>query len=142
MSGRLALLVLAVLLGVPALALASHLDPKERIAPADQRKVATIVLKRTDLVTGWQQVPSSNNDDDHLDCSFYNPNGSDLTITGKSEAEFERAGGIPSIVSFADVYVSPKDAVAGWTRTVRSSPPSPPVWRRCSRGRRPAPARR
>src|SRR5918993_1516839 len=114
---RLAVL-LVVLLVVPAVALAADTDPKRRINPSDERKAASIVFKRTDFTAGWRKTTSTNDDDD-LKCAYYNPNGSDLTLTGDAEAEFERDGGLASLYSYADVYATAKDAAASWTRTVK-----------------------
>jgi hypothetical protein len=114
---RLALLLAAVL-AVPALALAADSDPKRKIDPADERRAAAVVLKRADLSAGWKKTASSSTDDD-LVCSYYAPKGSDLTLTGDAEAEFERTGGFPTVYSYVDVYATPKDAAAAWTRTVK-----------------------
>ena len=56
MSRRLLLLVLVVL-ALPALALAAGTDPTKQINAVDQRKAASIVLKRPDvIVPGWTKV--------------------------------------------------------------------------------------
>lgn len=118
MSRRLALLLLFVL-AVPALALAADTDPKRKINPADERKAAAIVFKRTDFTAGWKRTTTPNTADDDISCSFYKPDGSDLTLTGDAESEFERSGGFPSVLSYADVYATAKDAAAAWSRTVK-----------------------
>lgn len=120
-SRRLALLLL-VALAVPALALAADTDPKRKINPADERKAASIVFKRSDLTAGWKRTSSPTTDDD-ISCSYYKPEGSDLTLTGDAEAEFEQSGGLPSVYSYADIYATSKDAAAGWTRTVKPALP-------------------
>lgn len=117
MNRRLAL-VLFVALAVPALALAADTDPKRQLTPADERKAGAIVLKRTDFTSGWKRTTTPNSDAE-LNCSFYNPDGSDLTLTGDAEAEFERTGGFPSLLSYADVYRNDRDAAAAWARTVK-----------------------
>lgn len=117
MNRRLAL-VLLVVLAVPALALAADTDPKRQLTPADERKAGAIVLKRTDFRAGWKRTTTPN-DDAELNCSFYNPDGSDQTLTGDAEAEFERTGGFPSLLSYADVYMNGRDAAAAWSRTVK-----------------------
>jgi hypothetical protein len=117
-SRRLALLLL-VTLAVPAIALAADTDPKRKINPADERKAASIVFKRTDFTTGWKKTTTPNSPDDDLNCSFYTPDGSDLTLTGDAESEFERTGGFPSVLSYADVYATATDAAAAWSRTVK-----------------------
>jgi hypothetical protein len=116
-SRRLALLLIVVL-AVPALALAADTDPKRKINPADERKATSIVFKRTDFAAGWKRSTTPSDDDD-LNCSFYHPDGSDLTLTGDAESEFQRSGGFPSVLSYADVYATAKDASAAWSRTVK-----------------------
>ena len=118
MRRRLAV-VLVVFLALPALALASHKDPKKQITPADQRKAASIVLKRSDFVAGWKKTPSSPDDDSHLDCPGYDPNGADLILTGEAEADFEAAGGFPGVYSFSNVFKTKAHANASWTRSVK-----------------------
>ena len=55
MSRRLAL-VLLVVFAVPALALAADTDPQRKINPADERKAASIVFKKTDFAAGWKRT--------------------------------------------------------------------------------------
>ena len=118
MSRRLVVLLL-VALAVPAIALAADTDPKRKINPADERKAASIVFKRTDFTAGWKRTTTPNSADDDLNCSFYKPDVSDLTLTGDAESEFERMGGFPSVLSYADVYATAKHAAAAWSRTVK-----------------------
>lgn len=117
-SRRLTASLVALCLVVPAVAFAAETDPKRQITAADERRAASIVLKRTDLSGAWKRTTNPSADDD-LACSFYAPDGSDLTISGDAESEFERTGGMPSILSYADVYTTAKDAAASWSRTVR-----------------------
>jgi hypothetical protein len=114
----LALLLLLVL-ALPALALAGHKDPKEQFTPADRRKATSLVLVRGDFVAGWKKTPSTPDDDKHYDCGGYDPDASDLVLTGKAEADFEHKDGIPSVYSFAGVYKTRAHAAASWTRTVK-----------------------
>jgi hypothetical protein len=112
--GRRLSIILVVCLAVPALALAAEGDPKKRIVPADQKKAASIVLKRSDLAAGWKRVRTP---DERLTCPGYNPDFSDLTVTGESESEFDSTDGIRFIASSSSVYTSAKDALASWTRS-------------------------
>jgi hypothetical protein len=116
--GRRLAIFLVACLGVPALALAAEGEPRKRIVAADQKKAAAIVLKRADLAAGWKRVGTPDSGDD-LKCPGFSPNESDLTLTGESETEFEYTGGMPYIGSFSNVYVSSKDALASWTRSVK-----------------------
>lgn len=116
MSRRLVVTFL-VALALPALALANHTDPKKQISPGDQRKAASIALKRSDFVTGWKKQPNTPDSNDHDNCPGYDPNQSDLVLTGEVEAEFASGGGIPSVSSVVNVYKTKSDAVAAWTRS-------------------------
>jgi hypothetical protein len=113
-------LVLSVLvaLAVPALALAAGTDPQKQINSVDQRKAASIVFKKADFpVAGWTKVPSNGSGD--LSCPGYNPDESDLILTGEAEASFRSGTGIPSFNSAASVYKTKRDALASWTRGVK-----------------------
>ena len=89
MSRRLLLLVLVVL-ALPALALAAATDPKKQINPADQRKAASIVLKRPDvIVPGWKKVATIPNSAAEPGCPGYNPDQSDLILTGEASNNYE-----------------------------------------------------
>lgn len=115
MGRRLATL-LTICLVVPALAFAAAGDPKKRIAPADQKKAVSIVLKRADLAAGWKRVQTPDSD---LKCPGFNPDESDLTLTGTSETEFRYSDGITYVGSASNVFVSTKDALASWTRGIK-----------------------
>ena len=117
MARRLAI-VLAACLVVPALALAAGTDPTKQINPVDQRKAASIVLKKADFpAAGWTKVP--NNGSGKLSCPGYDPDESDLILTGEAEAGFASGTGIPSFNSFSNVYKTERDALASWTRSVK-----------------------
>ena len=118
MSRRVAL-VLLVVFAVPALALAADTDPKKRINPADQRRATSIVLKRSDFAAGWKKVPNTPDNGAEPTCPGYNPDHSDLTLTGEVEAEFEATDGIPSVSSIANIYKTKRDALAAWTRSAK-----------------------
>jgi hypothetical protein len=116
--GRRVATFLVACLVVPALALAAEGEPKKRIVAADQKKAAAIVLKRTDLAAGWRRVRTPGADEP-LTCPGYNPDQSDLTLTGESLTEFAHGAGLPVLASSSAVYVSTKDALASWTRTIK-----------------------
>lgn len=106
--------LLALCVAIPAVALAAATDPKKRITAADQAKARSILLKPADFAAGWKRVPST--PDPNPVCPGFNPDQSDLTLTGEAEAEFEHAQGLASIASFSEVFVSKADAVKSWTR--------------------------
>lgn len=103
---------------MPALALGAEGEPKKRIAPADQKTAAAIVLKRPDFAAGWKRIRTPDNGE-NLRCPGFAPDESDLTLTGESETEFEHTGGIAYVGSSSNVYVTAKDALASWTRSVK-----------------------
>lgn len=109
--------LLIVCLAVPAIALAADTDPKRKITAADEAKAQSTVLKRTDFAAGWKKVAPSPDED--LTCPGFNPDGSDLTLTGDAEANFQHTQGFPRISSFTDVYISKEDALKSWARTVK-----------------------
>jgi hypothetical protein len=113
---RLALL-LVVALAVPALALAAGTDPKRQLNAADQRKAASIVLKRSDFVAGWRKAASTPDNGSDYDCAGYSPDQSDLTLTGDAQADFVAAQGFPTISSTANVYKTRSQAAAAWSRS-------------------------
>jgi hypothetical protein len=100
---------------IPAVALAADTDPKKRLNAADQAKARSIVLKRTDFAAGWKKVAPAPDSD--AVCPGFNPDESDLTLTGEAEAEFEHAQGVASVSSFSEVFASKADALKSWTRS-------------------------
>lgn len=117
MGRRLATFV-TLCLAVPGLALAAAGEPKKRIVPADQKKAAAIVLKRDDLAAGWKRIRTPSGSGDDLKCPGFDPDESDLTLTGESRSEFDSTDG-RFIASSSSVYVSARDALASWARNVK-----------------------
>jgi hypothetical protein len=116
MSRRLLIVVLGAL-ALPALALAAATDPQKQINPVDQRKAASIALKRTDFKAGWTKVPNTPNSVEDPSCPGYNPDQSDLILTGETQASF--AGEASRVTSTSNVYKTKRDALAAWTRSVK-----------------------
>ena len=106
-----------VVLALPAFALAAGTDPRKQINPVDQRKAASIVLKRTDLAAGWTTVPNTPNSVEDPSCPRYKPDQSDLILTGETQANFE--GDTSRVTSVSNVYKTKRDALAAWTRSVQ-----------------------
>jgi hypothetical protein len=117
--GRRLAAVLAGCLAVPALALAADGEPKKRIVPADQKRAAAVVLKRTDLAAGWKRVSTPDAGDDDLKCPGFDPDESDLTLTGESETEFESTDGSRYLTSFSELYATPRQAATSWSRSAK-----------------------
>lgn len=117
MSRRLLLLVLVVL-ALPALALAAATDPTKQLNSVDQRKAASIVLKRPDvIVPGWKKVAVLPNSTADSGCPGYTPDQSDLILTGESTSNFE--GGATKVGLESNVFKTRRDALASWTRLVK-----------------------
>jgi len=114
---RLVVALLFLCVVVPAVAFAASKDPKERITAADQAKARSIVVTRADFVGRWKRLPAAPESDEA--CPGFDPDNSDLTLTGAAEADFAHPNGFPKVLSSADVYVSSTNASAAWTRNVK-----------------------
>jgi hypothetical protein len=114
---RLALVSLVVL-ALPALALAADTDPQKKFTAADQAKARTLLLRKTDFVAGWKKEPATKSADGESDfsCPGYNPDQSDLVLTGEAEADFEGPQGFPSVSSVANIYRTRREATTAWAR--------------------------
>ena len=112
---RLLAALLVLCIAVPAVALAADTDPKKKITAADQAKARSIVLKRTDFAAGWKKVPPSPDSD--ATCPGFNPDESDLTLTGEAESDFERLQGLLVVGTASEIYATKEDAVKSWTRS-------------------------
>jgi hypothetical protein len=110
-------LVLAVCLAVPAVALGAAGDPVERFTARDQAVARSLTLKRTDLSAGWKATKPSDDGGD-LTCPGFDPNLSDLTLTGEAETEFEHPS-VAFIGSSVSVFRTSAQAQAAWSRVVR-----------------------
>jgi hypothetical protein len=107
--------LLALCVAVPAVALAADTDPRKRFTAADQAKARSLVLKRTDFVTGWKRSPASPESD--LVCPGFNPDESDLTLTGEANGDFELSAGAAAAYSAGEVWASKSDALKSWARS-------------------------
>ena len=112
---RLLAALLVLCIAVPAVALAADTDPKKKITPADQAKARSMLLKRTDFAAGWKKVPPSPDSD--LVCPGFNPDESDLTLTGEAETDFEHTQGVLFVGSASEIFATKEDAVKSWTRS-------------------------
>ena len=102
-------------MALPAVALAADTDPRKKITAADQAKARSILLKRTDFAAGWKKVPTTPDSD--ATCPGFNPDESDLTLTGEAESDFEHTQGLLSVASHSEVYATKADALKSWTRS-------------------------
>jgi hypothetical protein len=107
-----ALLVLCI--AVPAVALAADTDPKKKITAADQAKARSMVLKRTDFTAGWKKVPASPDSD--AVCPGFNPDESDLTLTGEAESDFEHSQAVLFVGSASEIFATKEEAAKSWAR--------------------------
>lgn len=116
MRRRLAFLILACLLA-PALALAAAGDPKEAFTPADKAKAKVMVLVRADLAAGWKRTATPDSGED-LTCPGFEPDLSDLTLTGASDSGFDHQSG-GYVAAFASVYRTDANARTGFARLAK-----------------------
>jgi hypothetical protein len=77
-------------------------DPREAFTVADQAWAKRIALRRSDLPAGWRGTPSTSSGEDPR-CPTFDPDMSDLTLTGNAESpDFER--GTSFLASETDVF--------------------------------------
>jgi hypothetical protein len=114
-ASRLVSLVALVTLAAGAAAAAAAdrhpRDPREALTAADQAWARRILLKRSDL-PGWR---ASRTPPDETRCSTFDPNRSDLTLTGKAQSpDFER--GFVLVSTAAEIFRSERDAATSFRR--------------------------
>jgi hypothetical protein len=113
----ISLLVAAFVVAGPAFG--DPLDPKIKIAPADQTAAVKVLLSRADLGTGWnggQMTPVSLK---MPRCPAQQPNFSDLTLTGHAEANFNNGNGGWQIDNDVTVLKSAKQVTAQFGRLMK-----------------------
>lgn len=88
-------------------------DPREAFTAADQAWAKRIALKRSDLPAGWRGTKPSGGEDPR--CASFDPDLSDLTLTGESESmDFERG---PVFVSSAtEIFRTAREAATSFRR--------------------------
>lgn len=106
-----------------AVAVGASGDPKRAITKADQARAQAMLLTRSDLGSGWRASGTTGSRGAAIDlrCPGYQPDESDLTLTGEATSrDFQLAtGGTFSFVSsIASVYATAPQAKASWTRVV------------------------
>lgn len=119
MNRAFAALVLALALpAAVAAAPAGERDPKRALTAADQAFARRIVVKRADLPAGrWRAVRAT--DEPDVRCpGLYNPDYSDLTLTGKAMSPDFDIGEEQGVASEAEVYRTAADAAASWRRAL------------------------
>jgi len=118
MLSRVALLVVAGLL-VAALAVpAFAASPKRKYTPAGNAVAKSVLLKLSDLPTGWK-ASNGGGGNAHTTCPSFDPDQSDLTSIGKADSGFESKDGLSSISSIAGVFKNTGQAQTSWNRVVR-----------------------
>lgn len=97
-------------------------DEQERLTPQDQGRARSVVIRRSDLGVGWVGKRSTSRDDEDLRCSYYDPDLSDLTITGRADSlDFSRTSqtALGMAQSDADVYATSAQLASAWRRVLR-----------------------
>jgi hypothetical protein len=113
------LAVLLVALALPAAALAADTDPQKRFTAADKAKAASLILRKSDFVAGWTRSAVTDEDESEFTCPNYNPDQSDLVLTGEAKVEFSRQEALLSVFSVANVYRTRREATLAWTRSAK-----------------------
>jgi hypothetical protein len=118
LRGRLVLLAASSSLVLTATAIAAldrhPRDPREAFTASDRAWAQRIVLKRSDL-PGWR---ASRSPADETRCATFDPDMSDLTLTGKAESpDLER--GPLLVTSAAEIFRSEREAAVSFRRGAR-----------------------
>jgi hypothetical protein len=88
-------------------------DPREAFTAADQTWANRIALKRSDLPAGWRGSRAATGDDPR--CPTFDPDMSDLTMTGKAESlDFRR--GLANMASETQIFRTAREAATSFRR--------------------------
>jgi hypothetical protein len=120
MTRRLCVALLGATIVVGGAAAASG-DPERRdIRPADQARAARATLRARDVPSGFtaSRPPAAKNNGP-LTCPGFQPDLSDLTITGEALSLVFQSQAGTTIFSSAEVYKSTHDEHEAWRRTAR-----------------------
>ena len=109
---RAALVALALALALVGAASASHLDPRKRIDPADQKRADAMLLRKADLVSGYEPERTSGLEP-HLTCRPLDD--SDLVLTGAGKSPYW-AREYQIVGSSSAVYRTAAESRAAWRR--------------------------
>jgi hypothetical protein len=87
-------------------------DPRESLTAADQAWAKRIALKRSDLPAGWRASRAASSDEPR--CPTFDPDMSDLTLTGKAESDFSR--GLSNVASETQIFRTAREAATSFRR--------------------------
>lgn len=88
-------------------------DPREAFTAADQAWAKQIALRRSDLPAGWRGSKPAGGEDPR--CPSFDPDLSDLTLTGESESlDFERGPAL--LTSNTQIFRSAAEAATSFRR--------------------------
>jgi len=104
-------LMLVLVPGLAAAALAGPRDERERITKDDAALARRAVARPTDLGAGWTRIPVPKQSNR---CPSYNPDLSRFTLTGKAHSGFTHGGGA-AIASSVSVYPNASQAAAAFS---------------------------
>ena len=109
---RALLFVLVLALACAGAASASHLDPQKRIVAADQKRADAMLLRKADLLSGYEPEQTSGLEP-HLTCRPLD--GSDLVLTGSGRSPYW-AREYQIVGSSSAVYRTAAEARTAWRR--------------------------
>lgn len=109
---RALVLVLVVALAGAATALAGRGDPQKRLTRADQARAKAMLVKGSDLGSGFRALPALGGPGD-VYCKALDE--SDLTLSGEATSPTFQ-GGVATVSSLSRVYRSLRDSSTSWRR--------------------------
>lgn len=113
----LAVTLAALILAVTAAAARNPHDPQEHLNAADNAAARAILVHKADLAGPWKAERSAPGNDPP--CKTFDPDLSDLTVTGKAEGpDFSREDGV-TVSSQAEVYETEADMRASFDRSIK-----------------------
>jgi hypothetical protein len=116
---RVLLAVAVVALGVSSVAAAAAVDPRaprQAHTAADTKRANAIVLRRSDLASGWKLDPPPKSSP----ACTAGPDESKLVQTAKADPSFTWKDGVTSIGSEVDIFRTSAQALMDWRASTRS----------------------
>jgi hypothetical protein len=88
-------------------------DPREAFTAADQAWANRIALKQSDLPAGWRGSRAAGGEDPR--CPTFDPDMSDLTVTGRAESpDFRR--GLATVASETEIFRTARETATSFRR--------------------------
>ncbi len=119
-------LTAAVLLAALAAGAALAGDPRQQHTAADMARAKAIGFARSDFPAGWTAKVIKPGEGASTTCKSFDPDESDLVVTGKVDSPaFTAPDGYSQVFSAVGIFLTATQASASWNRLVR------PAWLTC-----------